>query len=163
MKKQIEKACAGDPAAARLVLDRLAPEFELWATKRMPREAAATIAPAVRNGLQKALSNLKQATRRGEGAFLVEARAAILQELAGSLGDMTQSQLVRSVGQRPLESYERALNQLDATSREALVLRVELGYAFDRIAAAIGVASSDEARSIVSRSLLGMSELMEAP
>ena len=161
MKKDIEKACAGDRAAASVVVDRLAPAFERWASKRLPRQAGATVAPAVRNGLQKALSELKQGTRRGEGALVVHARAAILDALQS--GDMSHSQLVRTVGERPLEAYERALKRLDATSREAVVLRIEMGYANDRLAEAIGAASSDEARVIVSNAMLQMSDLMEAP
>jgi hypothetical protein len=162
MKKDLEKACAGDRAAASTVVNHLTPVFERWATTHLPRDTAARIAPAVRNGLQKALSELKQGTRCGEGAFVVQARTAILQELAGGLGDISQSFVARSVGRRQLEAYERGLKQLGDVSREALVLRVELGYPFARVAEAIGAASGEEARAIVSGSLLRMSELMEA-
>jgi len=162
MKKDLENACAGDRAAASAVVDHLTPVFERWATMRLHRGVAATIAPAVRIGLQKALSELKVGPRRGEGAFVVQARAAILLELAAGLGDISQSLVARNVGRHQLEAYERALMQLDAASREALVLRVELGYPFVRVAEAIGATSAEEARTIVSSSLLRMSELMEA-
>jgi DNA-directed RNA polymerase specialized sigma24 family protein len=75
---------------------------------------------------------------------------------------MSQSQLVRSVGESALEAYERALKQLDSMSREAVVLRVEMGYAHDRVAEAIGADSGEAASHLVSRAVLRMAELMEA-
>lgn len=169
-RELLQQALAGNRDAAHLLMERLAPALERWAACRLQEAertgrtpAASSLLLVVRKGLAKALSIVgKTPTRQGEGALLLEARDWILAETANTTPGMAASQLVAAVGEGAVSAYERALACLPDEEREAVVLRLELDYPLDVLADALGLGSETEARRLVTRSVLRLSQLMES-
>jgi RNA polymerase sigma-70 factor (ECF subfamily) len=69
-----------------------------------------------------------------------------------------QSPLEQAIGRESVERYERALQQLNAAEREAIVGRLELGYSYEELAEALGKPSADAARKAAQRALLKLAE-----
>ncbi len=63
-----------------------------------------------------------------------------------------------AIGAELTERYEAALARLKPEDREAIILRVELGYSYAEIAEALEKPSADAARMTVSRSLLRLAQ-----
>ena len=114
---------------------------------------------------------------RGEGAFAAYLRQALRHRIADELrrlerrparteldsnrADAGASPLEEAIGLEAIESYERALERLDADEREAIVLRIELGLSWAAVAEARGKPSPDAARVAVSRALLRVAQEMD--
>jgi DNA-directed RNA polymerase specialized sigma24 family protein len=65
-----------------------------------------------------------------------------------------------AVGSEGARQYEAALARLRARDREALLGRLELQWSYRELADAFGVATPDEARSLVTRALGRLVEAM---
>jgi RNA polymerase sigma-70 factor (ECF subfamily) len=59
-----------------------------------------------------------------------------------------------------LDRYDRALEQLTDEQRQAVVLRIELGYGYPRVAEALGKPSANAARLMVTRALIRIARVM---
>jgi RNA polymerase sigma-70 factor (ECF subfamily) len=59
-----------------------------------------------------------------------------------------------------MERYESALQQLRLDDQDAIVAKLELGYAYGEIAVMLGKPSADAARVAVSRALVRLAEVM---
>ena len=70
------------------------------------------------------------------------------------------SPLDRAIGQEASARYEAALAELKPPEREAIIGRIELGYDYDELAAALGKPSGEAARLAVRRALLRLAEVM---
>jgi RNA polymerase sigma-70 factor (ECF subfamily) len=57
-----------------------------------------------------------------------------------------------------VERYDRALQKLSASDREAIVGRLELGYSYEELAEALGKPSAEAARKAAQRALLKLAE-----
>ena len=68
--------------------------------------------------------------------------------------------LIGSPGCTALAKYDRALERLDAETREAVIARIEMGCSYAEIAEAMGKPSPDAARMAVSRALVRLAEEM---
>lgn len=73
--------------------------------------------------------------------------------ISGDHVDLGPSPVEEAIGRENLERYERALQRLDETDREAIVLRIELGYDYVELARALGKPTPDAARMAVSRAV----------
>ena len=62
------------------------------------------------------------------------------------------------MGAEMLERYEQALMAQNEAARQAIILRVEFGYSYPEIAAAMDYASANAARMAVSRALHRLAE-----
>jgi RNA polymerase sigma-70 factor (ECF subfamily) len=69
-----------------------------------------------------------------------------------------QSPLEQAIGREGVERYERALQQLSAGDREAIVGRLELGYSYEELAETLGKPSAEAARKAAQRALLKLAE-----
>src|SRR5262249_4947584 len=84
------------------------------------------------------------------------------QELGEEVRQPGPSPLDDAIGSDFVRAYEAALQRLPDAQREAIVLRLEMGYSYDEIAEALGSASPNAARMVVVRGLVRLSRDMEA-
>jgi RNA polymerase sigma-70 factor (ECF subfamily) len=124
------------------------------------------------------LDHIKEFDSRREGAFLAymrqilmnlirdEARrvgrrpehGAMVEEIASS----GPSPLDDAVGKDALERYDAALSKLSEEQRQAVILRVELGYTYAQIGEALGNTTGDAARMAVTRAIARLGRTMRA-
>ena len=139
--------------------------------------AAAETDDLVQVTLLRALGNAAHFDNRGEGAFLAYLRQILLNAVrdeirrAGrrpphdsvdrELRDSGPSAVERAIGRQAMDRYEQALTVLEPRQREAVLLRVEFGYPYARIAEAVACPTANGARMIVSRALARMAREME--
>lgn len=176
----IAKARAGDTPAGQRLLARLLPVLRRWARHRFParlRDARDT-EDLVQDVLLRAFRRIDSFEHRGEGAFLAYLRQILLNAVkdegrrAGrgpgallSLDDRTAdaapSPVERAIGADSLRKFEEALATLPEEQQQAVVLRVEFGYSYARIAEALAKPSPDAARMMVTRALADLAGRIE--
>ncbi|MEW6323110.1 MAG: sigma-70 family RNA polymerase sigma factor [Acidobacteriota bacterium] len=175
----LHRAKEGDEAALEALLARSLPRLRRWASGRLPRTArlAADTEDLVQDSIVRVLRNLRTFEIRGDGAFQAYARQAILnrivdihrrterswrhaEPLASDLPAASLSPLELAIGAENVERYERALAALREEDRQAVILRLELGYDFREIAEALGRPSPEAARVAVSRAVARLSRIM---
>lgn len=166
----------GDAGARDRLCGQYLPILMRWAHGRLPpvaRDLAET-ADLVQVTLVKALNAVDRFQPRHEGAFLAYLRTALLNvvrsEIERSLRRGRQvdtdqidlvardSLLAEQVGPELLCDYERALAELSPDWREAVILRMEFGFSFEEIAAAMARPSANAARMLVHRAMAALSE-----
>ena len=170
----------GDNAAREQLVARYLPVLKRWAHGRLPGYARdlSDTDDLVQVTLIRALSRVVEFEPCREGAFLAYLRRILLntvrneirrsmrrpghQALDESLPDPTPSGVERAIGRETLEEYEAALTSLPQEQREAVILRLEFGYAHPEIAEALGKPSADAARMTVARGLIRLMEIMGA-
>lgn len=170
----------GDERAREALFQRMLPVFQRWAHGRIPPRARnlADTEDLVQVTLLRALNHLHEFDCRREGALLAylrrglmnsvrdQVRRAAVRTPAGvepeSLAASGPSPLEQVVGREVVESYEAALSRLPAEQQEAVLMRLEFGMDWPAIAAALGRASPNAARMLVSRALARLAEDMHA-
>ncbi len=176
----LAKVRNGDGGARDRLCSIYLPILTRWAHGRLPKFARdlSETDDIVQTSLINALKSLDTFVPMHEGAFLAYLRKILLNNIRleirkkSSQMDKTQfqddaenqnqqnSQLEIAVGNEVLDKYERALSQMDRSSREAVILRVEFGYTFAETAAAMNFSSANAARMKVSRALLTLAKRM---
>jgi RNA polymerase sigma-70 factor (ECF subfamily) len=81
-------------------------------------------------------------------------------ELDPGIAAQGQSPLESAIGAETMAKYDRALERLEAETREAVIARIELGCSYAEIAQLMDKPSADAARMAVSRALLRLAEEM---
>jgi RNA polymerase sigma-70 factor (ECF subfamily) len=131
----------------------------------------------VQLAMTRSLRHLDRFESLHEGALLMYLRQAVLNQIRDQARRVARRPETGPVpedlaapGPSPLENairgemlarYETGLERLTPPQREAVVLRLEMGYTHPQVAEAIGVASADAARMLVSRALVRLAEEME--
>ena len=169
----------GDGDARDRLLSRYLPALRRWAHGRLPNRARGMVDTddLVQVSLLRALDHVTRFEPRHEGAFLAYLRRIVLNairdeirrsarrpgadELSEELADGTPSPVERAVGREVVEAYETALARLGEVQQEAVIMRVEMGFSYQEIAAALGRPSANAARMTVSRALLRLAEEMD--
>jgi RNA polymerase sigma factor (sigma-70 family) len=172
------RARAGDARARELLFARVLPPLRRWAHQRMPSSARDLhdSEDMVQVTVLRAFQNLDRFESRGTGAFLGYLRQILLNAIrdelrradrrpkhAGldlALADPGPSALERVLGRAALDDYERALAQLADEKREAVIMRLELGFSHQEIADALGKPSANTARMVCARALVELAEGM---
>lgn len=124
--------------------------------------------------LVRALDHVEEFEPRHEGAFLAYMRRILLNqirdeirrvarrparsELEGDLPALDRSPLEEAIGRETVERYEAVLDQLKEEQREAIILRLELGFTYQQIAEALGRDSPNAVRMMVTRALVRLGE-----
>lgn len=175
----LERIRAGDAAAREALCARFLPVLARWAHRRLPAAARALAETddLVQVTLLRALNRVDEFVPHGEGAFLSYLRTILLNAVRDEVrralrtpehlplleddGPPQISELERLLGRERLALYERALAELAADQRVAVILRLEFGYSHAEIAAALGRASADAARMLVARALVTMTRVMD--
>jgi RNA polymerase sigma-70 factor (ECF subfamily) len=173
----LEKIRQGDADARERLFRRYLAPLSLWARGRVPDRVRHLVDTddLVQLSLFRALNGVEGFEPRREGAFLAYLRTILVNEIRGQLRrerrapqpeqlpeieDPSPSPLEQLVGRETLEAYESAWARLPAEQREAVFLRLELGWTHERVAEAIGSPSSDAARMTVKRAILRIGEEM---
>lgn len=176
----IAKARAGDTPAGQRLMARLLPVLRRWARHRFParlRDARDT-EDLVQDVLLRAFRRIDSFEHRGEGAFLAYLRQILLNAVKdearragrgpGALlsldertADAAPSPVERAIGTDRLRKFEEALATLPEEQQQAVVLRVEFGYSYARIADALAKPSPDAARMMVARALADLAGRIE--
>ena len=175
----IERARSGDSQAREQLAQRCVEALRRFAGGRVPRGVRGRLDTddLVQTAVMRAFEHLDTFERRGHGSFLANLRTIVLNQIRDEarrlssrsphqeLGDALQhggpSPLEVAIGRDFVAAYEAGLARLSATHREAIVLRLEMGYSYDEIAEAIGSASPNAARMTVARALVRLSQEME--
>ncbi|MGH9140961.1 MAG: RNA polymerase sigma factor [Vicinamibacterales bacterium] len=174
----LAKAQSGDGDALNTLLTRYLPRLRRWASGRLPAGMRTMLDTndLVQDAIINALRNLGSLEIRTEGTLQAylrravnnriidlyrrSARRPVRQEMPEDAESHATSPLEAAIGAEALESYERALAALSDGDREAIVLRVELGFDFEEIAAQLEKPSPDAARMAVSRAIGRLAEEM---
>ena len=162
----------------RLFARHLKP-LQRWASGRLPvwvRDLADTD-DIVQDTLLQTFKKIGSFEPRGVGALQAYLRQAVLNRIRdefrrkGRAPDLTefdgleldceQSPLEQAIGHEAVDRYERALERLKPEEREAIIARVELGYDYEELAAALGKPTPDAARKAAQRALVRLAEEMK--
>ena len=173
----LSRTRAGDEAARNLLFARYIPVLTRWAHQHLPRGARdlSETGDLVQLTLIRALKRVDSFEPRGEGAFLGYLRQILLNAVRDEirrtqsrrapaplderLRDPGPSALEQALGRETMARYEAGLARLSPAQREAVILKVEMGYRNPEIAQAIG-RSVDAARMLVARALVDLAEFM---
>ena len=173
-------AKAGDQPALERLLSRHVPALRRWASGRLPRWArdAADTEDLVQDTVFHTLQRLPQFEAARDGALQAYLRQAVMNRIRNELRRASRhpervpldedkpvralSPLEEAIGSETVERYESALARLPAGEREAIIGRLELGYSFQELAAALGKPSADAARVAVNRALVRLALFMTA-
>jgi len=175
----IDRARSGDQDAVERLFTRHVKPLQRWASGRLPQWARgiADTDDLVQETLLQTFKRLEAFEPRGVGALRAYLRQAILNRIRDELRrkgrepeatdldglelDPAQSPLEHAIGRETLERYERALAQLTAADREAIIARVELGYSYEELADVLGKPTPDAARKAAQRALVRLLEEMK--
>ncbi len=127
--------------------------------------------------LLRAVRGLKEFEPRWENAWLAYLRQILfnylrdegrrsgrlpdVDELSEQLPDGTVTPLDQVVDAETLTAYQRALERLPQSQRDAVVMRVESGLSYARIAERLDIASSDAARMMVKRAIARLAGMVD--
>ncbi len=169
----------GDDQARERLVSRYLPMLQQWAHGRLPLYARtmADTDDLVQVALLKALDRVKAFEPRREGAFLAYLRRIVLNSVRDEIRRAARrpgraenrddlpadepSLLERAIGRDVVLAYEAALARLPEVQQEAVVMRIEFGFTYPEIAAALGMPTANAARMVVSRALVQLAEALD--
>jgi RNA polymerase sigma factor (sigma-70 family) len=159
-------------------MDRYLPKLSRWASGRLPKWARdmSDTDDLVQDTLIRSVANLGHFEARGEGALQAYLRGAVMNRirdeirrrrrtpaigaLDSGIAGQGPSPLETAIGAEALAKYDRALERLDAETREAVIARIEMGCSYAEVAELMDKPSVDAARMVVSRALVKLAEEM---
>jgi RNA polymerase sigma-70 factor (ECF subfamily) len=168
----LARARAGDERALEPLFARYLPRLRRWASGRLPTWArdAGDTQDLVQDTLMSVFKQIDTFEPRREGAFQAYLRQAVMNRIRNAIRDRSRrpdgttidealpsgegSPLERAIGAQQLERYEAALARLRSIDREAIVLRVEMGWTYQEMAAMLDLPSADAARKAAQRALV---------
>lgn len=174
----LARAQAGDVLARDVLIARYLPRLRRWAAGRLPRWARALsdTHDVVQETVIQTFNRIERFEARGEGALQAYLRQGVLNrirdeirktqrrptfaELDSQAEDQGASPLEEAIGTEALARYERALERLRPSDREAIIARVEMGCSNEEIAVALGRPSANAARMAVERALVRLADEM---
>jgi RNA polymerase sigma-70 factor, ECF subfamily len=174
----LERIRMGDESAQARLVSRYLPILKRLAHGRLPARARdlSDTDDLVQVTLIRALEHVETFEVRREGAFLAYMRRILVNQIRDEirrvsrrpdrvdLGDdvpgIGPSPLEEAIGTETAERYEVALERLTDEQKEAIILRLELGFNYQQIADALGHGSSNAARMMVTRALVRLSKIM---
>ena len=166
----------GDRAARERLAARYLQILQRLAHGRLPRRARDLVDTddLVQVTLIRALDHVEEFEPRHEGAFLAYMRRILVNQIRDEIrrvgrrpvrGELDadppaadRSPLENAIGWETVERYEAALDQLKEEQREAIILRLELGFTYQQIAEALGSDSPNAVRMMVTRALVRLGE-----
>ncbi len=175
----LDQIRGGNARARERLVARYLPILRRWAHGRLPAGARglADTDDLVQVSLLRALDHVDGFEIRREGAFLAYLRRilvnAVRDEIRRSVRRPSESLeghepvadapslIEKQIGREIVESYEAALAHLTEAQQEAVIMRLEFGYDYPRIAEALGSGSPNAARMLVTRGLVRLAEEMD--
>jgi RNA polymerase sigma-70 factor, ECF subfamily len=174
----LDRARNGDRRALETLVGRYLPRLRRWVTGRVPAWArnATDTDDLVQDTIVDSLRRLDGFEYRREGALQAYLRQAVLNRVrtqfrrAASRPSLLPlpeghqyegaSPLDLAIGQAMTERYETALTRLEASDREMIIARIEMGYTNRELAAIFNKPSKDAARVAVARAMVRLAEAM---
>jgi len=171
----LEEIRGGDAAATARLVKRYLPILRRWAHGRLPAKARdmADTDDLVQVALIRGLAKLEGFEQRRTGAFLAYMRQIVrnqirdeirkpgrerIVEISEDLPDGGASPLEEAIGRESLECYQAALQTLPAKQRQAVVMRLEMGFSYREIAETLGQGTEEGVRISVRRGLMRLRE-----
>jgi RNA polymerase sigma-70 factor, ECF subfamily len=176
----LRRVKAGDPDALDRLLARYLLPLRRWAHGRLPQWVCdgSDTEDLVHDVILQTLRHLPHFDAEGPGALHRYLRTSVMNrirdelrrahrhppatELDDELVSEAPSPLLTAMGKETLAAYEAALDQLREEDRELIIGRVEWGWDYHELAAALGKPSANAARIAVSRAILKLAALMKA-
>jgi len=166
----LEDIKGGDAAATAKLVKRYLPILRRWAHGRLPGNARdlADTDDLVQVALIRGLAKLQGFEHRRTGAFLAYMRQIVrnqirdeirrpgrerIVEISEELPDGAPSPLEEAIGRESVECYQAALQTLPAKQRQAVVMRLEMGFSYREIAETLGAGTEESVRISVRRGL----------
>lgn len=174
----LDQARAGSDAARETLAARYYAILSRFAHGRLPSSARGMLETGdlVQISVVRALEHLDRFEPQREGAFLAYLRRIVINQIrdqirsaarrpaqvsvSQTLPGSEKSPLEELVGRESLELFEKALAQLPARDREAVMLRVEFGFSHEEIAQALRIRTANAARMCVSRAIAALAAKM---
>ena len=174
----IQRFRNGDKQALEELFARHLPRLQRWAKGRLPRWARdlADTQDLVQDTLLQTFNRIDVFEPAREGALQAYLRQAVMNrirdeirrkarrparvELEETEVDRARSPLEEAVGMEEIERYENSLARLRPQEREAIILRVELGYTYEEVARLLGKPTSDAAHKATKRAMVRLAEEM---
>jgi RNA polymerase sigma-70 factor (ECF subfamily) len=174
----LRRAHEGDSEALAEVCARYLPRLQRWAHGRLPEWARGALdtQDLVQDTFAQVIRHIDDFEPRHEGAFQAYLRLTLLNRLRDQIRSAQRkapaetlnsdhpapdpSPLEQVIGKEALERYDTALQRLRPDDREAVILRIEMGYAYAEIAEALHKPSAAAAYMTVSRALVRLAEEM---
>jgi RNA polymerase sigma factor (sigma-70 family) len=175
----IERVKAGDQQALERLFARHLKPLQQWASGRLPKWARglADTDDLVQDTLLKTFKRIEGFEPRRVGALQAYLRNAVLNRLRDELRrqgrapvtmdidevdlEAADSPLEHAIGREAVEAYDQALRLLKPEEREAIIARIELGYSYEELAAALNKPTADAARKTAQRALVRLAEEMK--
>jgi RNA polymerase sigma-70 factor, ECF subfamily len=176
----IDRARRGDQVAMERLFARHLPPLQRWASGRLPTWARdlADTDDLVQDTLLQTFKRIGNFEPRRVGALQAYLRQAVVNRLRDELrrkGRQPESTglenamleadddspLEQAIGRETVERYEEALQRLRPEEREAIILRVEMGYSYEDMAESLGKPTPDAARKAAQRALVRLVEEMK--
>ncbi len=172
------RARDGDDEALEQLCTRYLPRLQRWAHGRLPASARGTLETQdlAQEALIQAVRHIKTFEPRHEGALQGYLRMTLLNRIRDEIRRARRrgpvdvldscapardpSPLEEAIGQETLERYEEALQRLRPEDREAIITRIEMGYPYPEVAAALGKPTVSAAQMAVSRALVKLAKEM---
>jgi len=175
----VERIRDGDELARTILIERYFTALHRWARGRLPRYARAEMntEDLVQETMVRALSRLDGFEARETGSFLAYLRQVLKNRIRDeirkvqrrpqqegldeSIEEPAPSPVEMAIGAETWERYEAALHRLPRQQQEGVIMRLELQFSHQQVAEALGLASANAARMMVSRAIVRLAELME--
>lgn len=174
----VELTQRGDILARDRLMRRYLPLLTRWTHGRLPTGARDLndTADLVQTALLRAFQSLPTFVSEGNGAFFGFLRTIVLNLLRDEVRRLTRrplavalpeeipdshsSPLASAVTLETIKAYEFAMQQLEESDRDIVIMRVELGLSHHDIAAMTQSPTPNAARMRVARALARLAELM---
>jgi RNA polymerase sigma-70 factor (ECF subfamily) len=175
----VQKARAGDAVAVDVLFARYEARLRRWAHGRLPTQARGALdtQDLVQETLIKVFQKLPAFEPRHPGAFRDYVWTTMwnaIRDLARKykrrgpadsldsheLTDGEPSPLEQAIGHEALDRFDAAMERLKEDDREAIIMRIELGFSHAEIAEALGKPSAAAAHMAVSRALVRLAQEM---
>lgn len=175
----IARVRQGDERARDRLDRRYRSALRLWAHGRLPMKARDLMdtEDLVQTALARAYRSLDRFEDRRDGAFLAYVRQILLNRIrdearrvrhAPTHSELTEqiqgedaSPLELAVRRDQLDHYEAALENLNPMQREAIILRLELGFPYREIAESLGLPTGNAARMLTARGLVHLTQILK--
>lgn len=152
----LERAQAGDPLAATILIERALPPVRRWAHGRLPRYARGDgdTEDVIQDVFLRTLRGIKRFQHRTVGGLQAYLRQAVVNRIRDLIRgskrreidagmrrearDWKPSPLETAIMGEQLDRFLEALGTLRPADRQVIVWRIELGYTADEIATKLG-------------------------
>jgi RNA polymerase sigma-70 factor (ECF subfamily) len=163
----LQRIRRGDSSARDRLVGRYFAALHRWARGRLPADL--NTEDIVQDALLRALERLETFEWRETGSFLAYLRQILknrirdemrkvrrrppAEELRDEPAEDAPSPIEQVIDRETWDRYEAALAELPPQQQEGVIMRIELQFTHQQVADALGLASANAARMMVSRAI----------